>query len=89
VAKDDDKTDRRYSVESSQWRTEIAENNRRALIAGLTDKEDNDTALTNIAQQHHQNKQKQIHDPITSHAHTEDSARAETKDTSSLIVKSP
>jgi hypothetical protein len=89
VAKNDDKTDRLNSDEWSQSKTEISKNNRRALIAELTDKEDNDTALTNIAQQHHQNKQEQIHDPITSHAHTEDIAPAETKDTSSLIVKSP
>jgi hypothetical protein len=66
-------------------------NNQQALTEGLTDKEDNDTALTNISPQHHQNKQKQTHDPIASHAHTGDIARAEAKQTPSLslIEKSP
>jgi hypothetical protein len=56
VAKDDDKTDRLDAVESSQSMTEILKNNRQALIAGLTDKEDNDTALTKNAQQIPQNR---------------------------------
>ena len=91
MAKNDDKTDRLYSVEWSQLMLEILKNNRRALTEELTDKEDNDTALTNTSQQHHQNKQKQTHDPIASHAHTEDNARAEAKETPSLslIEKSP
>ena len=86
MAKNDDKIDRRYSVEWSQWMLEILKNNRRALTEILTDKGDNDTALTNISQQPHQNKQKQIHDPIASHAHTEDTARAEAKETPSLSL---
>jgi hypothetical protein len=66
-------------------------NNRLALIAELTDKEDNDTASTNISHPHHQNKLEHIHDPITLHAHTEDIAPAEAKETPSLslIEKSP
>jgi len=50
VGKDDDKTDRLYSVESSQSMTEILKNNRQALIAELTDKEGNDTILTKNTQ---------------------------------------
>lgn len=67
------------------------ENNQQALTEGLTDKQDNDTVLTNISPKPHQNKQKHIHDPIASHVHTEDIARAEAKGTPSpsLIEKSP
>jgi hypothetical protein len=88
-AKGDDKTDRLNSDESSQSRPEILKNNRQALIAGLADKGDNDTALTTQACHNHQNKQKQNHDPTTSHAHTADIARAEATDTPSRIEKDP
>ena len=80
---EDDKTDRLYSVEWSQWMLEILKNNRQALTEALTDKEDNDTASTNISQQPHQNKQKQTHDPRVDNAHTEDIVGAEAMDTSS------
>jgi hypothetical protein len=67
------------------------ENNQQALTEGSTDKQDNDTALTNISPQPRQNKQKRIHDPIASHVHTEDIARVEAMGipSLSLIEKSP
>jgi hypothetical protein len=68
---------------------ELLKNNRQALIEELTDKGNNDTASTTKASHNHQNKQKQNHDPITSHAHTVDIARAEATDTPSRIEKDP
>ena len=64
-------------------------NNRQALIEELTDRGDNDTALTTKVRHNHQNKQKQNHDPTASHAHTVDIARAEATDTPSRIEKDP
>ena len=86
MAKNDDKTDRLNSDESSQWRTETSENNRQALTEELTDKEDNDTASTIKASNNHQNRPKQTHDPKASYAHTEDIAPVEAKDTPSLSL---
>jgi len=89
VAKDDDKTDKLNSVESSQWRFEISGNNRWALNEELTDKTDNDNALTTPTQNNHQNRQKHTHDPRALHDHTEDIAPDEAMGIPSLNKKSP
>jgi hypothetical protein len=68
---------------------ELLKNNRQVLIEELTDTGDNDTASAIKARHNHQNKQKQIHDPTASHAHTVDIAQVEATDTPSRTEKDP
>jgi hypothetical protein len=89
VAKNDGKIGRLNSVGWSQQKTEISQNNPKALTEGLSGRQDNDTASMTRAPNNPQNRPKQNRDPTPCNAHTEDSVRDEARETSPLIEKSP